>query len=44
MLYDSGGTVGLYGVHRPVRVAVCRGQDTRKLVADLPGWAIVVLG
>lgn len=44
MLYDSGGAAGVDSVNRPVRVAVCRGQETKTLVANLPEWAIVVLG
>lgn len=43
MLYDSGGTAALDGVNRPVRVAVCRGQETRTLVTYLPEWATKVL-
>jgi predicted ABC-type ATPase len=42
MLYDSGGGKGK--VNRPVRVAVCRGEDTRVLVKVLPTWAQQVLG
>ena len=29
---------------RPVRVAVCRDQETRCLVQDLPEWAKRVVG
>ena len=31
-------------VNRPVRVAVCRGQETRCSVQDLPEGAKLVLG
>ncbi len=44
MLYDSGGPPGPEGVNMPVRVAVCRGQETKMLAANLPDWAMVVLG
>jgi predicted ABC-type ATPase len=43
MLYDTGHG-GKDKVHRPVRVAVCRGQQTRRLVKNLPKWAELVLG
>ncbi len=43
MLYDTGGA-GNDKVNSPVRVAVCRGQETRRLVKDLPEWAKLVLG
>ena len=44
MLYDSGGPPDPDGVNSPVRVAVCRGLETKALVANLPEWATVVLG
>ena len=44
MLYDSGGASGPDGVNRPVRVAVCRGQETRTPVTSLPEWTTAVLG
>ena len=44
MLYDSGGAPDADGVNRPVRVTVCRGRETKILVANLPGWAKVILG
>lgn len=44
MLYDSGGSAGLDDVNRLVRVAVCRGQETKMLAANLPDWAMVILG
>lgn len=44
MLYDSGSAFGPEGVNRPVRVAVCRGQETRRLVTSLPEWVTAVLG
>ena len=43
MLYDTGGS-GKDKVNRPVRVAVCRGEETRRLVKNLPKWAKLVLG
>jgi len=44
MLYDDGGASDPDGVNRPVRVAICRGQDTRNLVKRLPKWANLILG
>jgi len=44
MLYDSGNDSGSDGVNMPVRVAICRGQETKTLVPNLPDWASVVLG
>lgn len=43
MLYDSGSASGPDGVNRPVRVAVCRGQETRTFTTSLPEWAAAVL-
>lgn len=43
LLYDTGGAAQ-DKVNRPVRVAVCRGQETRRIVQDLPQWAKLVLG
>ena len=43
LLYDTGGA-DQDKINRPVRVAVCRGQETRCLVQDLPEWAKRVLG
>ena len=43
MLYDTGGA-GNDKVSQPVRVAVCRGQETRRLVKNLPKWARLVVG
>lgn len=43
LLYDSGGPIDQHSVNMPVRVAVCRGPDTKILVAALPGWAATVL-
>lgn len=43
MLYDTGGA-SQDGVNRPVRIAVCRGRQTRLLVDDLPAWGRLVLG
>ncbi len=43
LLYDSGGPIDQHIVNMPVRVAVCRGPDTKILVAALPGWAATVL-
>lgn len=43
MLYDTGHS-GKDKVNRPLRVAVCRGQKTRRLVKNLPKWAELVLG
>lgn len=42
MLFDTGG-IGTDQVGRVVRVAVCRGVDTRLLVKTLPQWAKLVL-
>ena len=44
MLYDSGNDSGSDGVNIPMRVAICRGQETKTLVPNLPDWASVVLG
>ena len=44
MLYDSGSPPAPDGVNSPVRVAVCRGRETKMLVANLSGWATTVLG
>lgn len=43
MLYDTGGG-GDDKVNQPVRVAVRRGQETRRLVKNLPKWAKLVVG
>ena len=43
MLYDTSA-VGDDQVSRPIRVAVCRGIQTRILVETLPTWARLVLG
>ena len=43
LLYDTGGAAQ-DKVSRPVRVAVCRGQETRRSVQDLPEGAKLVLG
>ena len=43
MLYDTS-VVGDDQVSRPLRVAVCRGMQTRILVETLPAWARLVLG
>lgn len=45
MLYDTGGASDDPDkINSPVRVAVCRGQETRCLVKRLPKWAKQVLG
>ena len=45
LLYDTGGASDdADQVNPPVRVAVCRGQETRRLVKRLPKWAKRVLG
>ena len=45
LLYDTGGASDEADpVNPPVRVAVCRGQETRRLVKRLPKWAKMVLG
>jgi predicted ABC-type ATPase len=45
MLYDTSGTRDdAEQVNPPLRVAVCRGQETRRLVKRLPKWAKQVLG
>jgi len=45
MLYDTGGASDdADKVNPPVRVAVCRGQQTQRLVKRLPKWAKRVLG
>ena len=45
LLYDTGGANDETDkVYPPVRVAVCRGQETRRLVKRLPKWAKLVLG
>lgn len=43
LLFDTGSTAK-DGVNRPVRVAVCRGRDTRIFIETLPQWAKQVLG
>ena len=43
ILFDTGG-IGKDKIGRPVRVAVCRGQTTRRLTRILPKWAKLVLG
>jgi predicted ABC-type ATPase len=44
MLYDTGGASDEPDkVNPPVRVAVCRGPETRRLVEHLPKWAKMVL-
>jgi predicted ABC-type ATPase len=42
MLYDTGATAK-DGVNHPIRVAVCRGPNTRIFVETLPQWARQVL-
>ena len=45
VLYDTSGTSDdVDKVNLPVRVAVCRGQQTQRLVKRLPKWARQVLG
>ena len=45
LLYDTGGPSDEADqVNPPVRVAVCRGQETQRLVKRLPKWAKLVLG
>jgi predicted ABC-type ATPase len=46
MLYDNPGNIGASGERftEPVRVAVCRGANTRILHQSLPQWAHQVLG
>lgn len=45
MLYDIGGDSGdVDKVNTPVRVAVCRGEQTQRLAKRLPKWAKQVLG
>jgi hypothetical protein len=45
LLYDTGGASDdADQINPPVRVAVCRGQEIRRLVKRLPKWAKLVLG
>jgi predicted ABC-type ATPase len=44
MLYDSGGLADADAINKPVRVAVCRGAETKILMESLPKWAVMVLG
>lgn len=45
LLYDTGSANDEADkVNSPVRVAVCRGQETRRLVKRMPKWAKLVLG
>ena len=45
LLYDTGGPSDEADqVNPPVRVAVCRGQETQRLVKRLPKWVTLVLG
>ena len=44
LLYDTGGASDEADqVNPPVRVAMCRGQETQRLVKRLPKWAKLVL-
>jgi predicted ABC-type ATPase len=44
MLYQTGGSDDADKMNLPVRVAVCRRQQTRRLAKRLPQWAKRVLG
>ena len=45
LLYDTGGASDdADKINPPVRLAVCRGQQTQRLVTRLPKWARQVLG
>ena len=44
MLYDTGAEDVRGSSNRPVRVAVCLGTQTQRLVKVMPQWAEVVLG